>query len=216
MNKKKESSAIKDIIIVTCITVVAGMLLGFVYNITKEPIAREQAEARIASQRAVFAEAGSFEEAEGLEDQAFIGSYEKGLADSSITGVKLNSIDKAYDDGKGRLGYVVDVTDSDGYGGDIEIMVGISSDGSSYRINGISFLKLSETAGMGMKAKESPFIDGFRELAADEIIVYTKTGKTAENEIDAISGATITTSAVTNAVNAAVIAARTYEEVFQP
>ena len=110
--------------------------------------------------------------------------------------------------------YVVDVTDSDGYGGDIEIMVGISSGSGSYKVNGISFLQLSETAGMGMKAKESPFIDGFRGLPADEPVVYVKTGKSADNEIDAISGATITTSAVTNAVNAAVIAAKTYEEVF--
>ncbi|MBO5552041.1 MAG: FMN-binding protein [Lachnospiraceae bacterium] len=214
MNKKKESSAIKDILIVTCITVVAGMLLGFVYNITKEPIARGQAEARIASQQEVFAEAERFEEVNGLEDGAFTGQFEAGLADNAITGVRLNSIDKAYGSGDSQIGYVVDVTDSDGYGGDIEIMVGISSDNGSYKINGISFLALSETAGMGMKAKESPFIDEFRNLGADKPIVYTKTGKSADNEIDAISGATITTSAVTDAANAAVIAAKTYEEVF--
>ena len=214
MNKNKETSAVKDILIVTCITVVAGVLLGFVYNITKEPIAREQAEARIASQQEVFQAAESFAEAEGLEEELFTDKYEEGLTDNGISGVKLNSIDRAYDGTDGELGYVVDMTDSDGYGGDIEIMVGISSDGESYKINGISFLELSETAGMGMKAKESPFIDGFNSLPADEIIVYTKTGKSADNEIDAISGATITTSAVTNAVNAAVIAAKTYEEVF--
>ena len=210
----KSGSAFKDILIVTLITLVAGMMLGFVYNITKEPIANEKLKTRIASQQAVFSEASSFEATDGPDTAGFADKYLAALETDGITGVTLNSIDCAYgSDGSDPLGYVVDVTDSDGYGGDIEIMVGVSSASGSYKVNAISFLSLSETAGMGMKAKESPFIDGFKDLNADSLIAYTKTGKSAPNEIDAISGATITTSAVTNAVNAAVIAAKTYEEV---
>ena len=62
-------------------------------------------------------------------------------------------------------------------------------------------LQISETAGLGMQA-EDVLVPQLHNLHAEEI-TYTKTGKTAENEIDAISGATITTKAVTNAVNGA-------------
>lgn len=213
-----KGSSLKEIFILTLITVVAGMLLGFVYNITKEPIALSNERARTESEQAVFSEAGSFETASDTDSETFLKAFQKSLDDNSLTGVKLNSIDLAYrDESHGeKLGYVMDITDSDGYGGDIELMVGITVSDGSYVINGISFLTLAETAGMGMKAKESPFIDSFTSLPADNMIRYTKTGSTSSEEIDAISGATITTSAVVNAVNAAVCAARTYEEVMIP
>lgn len=213
----KNGSAVKDILIVTLITLVAGTMLGAVYNITKEPIAYGKQKARTESQQKVFSDAASFESAKGADDAGFAEGFEAALEESGITGVTLNSIDCAYDkDGSGLLGYVVDITDSDGYGGDVEIMVGVRTEGDSHTVNGISFLALSETAGMGMKAKESPFIDEFTDLAADTVIAYSKTGASAPNEIDAISGATITTSAVTDAVNGAVIAVREYEEVMTP
>lgn len=211
-------SSLKEILILTLITVVSGMLLGFVYNITKEPIALSNERARTESEQAVFSEASVFETVSETDSDAFITAYQESLVTNELTGVKLNSIDKAYkDESLGeKLGYVVDITDSDGYGGDIELMVGVTVKDGSYVINGISFLTLTETAGMGMKAKESPFIDSFSSLPADNMIRYTKTGSTSSEEIDAISGATITTSAVVNAVNAAVCAAKTYEEVMIP
>lgn len=95
-------------------------------------------------------------------------------------------------------GYVLTVTDHEGYGGDIRFAMGIKSDKT---VNGISFLSISETAGLGMKAVEDDFKNQFAGKKADHI-VYTKNGASADNEIDALSGATITTNAVTNGVNA--------------
>ena len=66
---------------------------------------------------------------------------------------------EAKDSSGASLGYVVDVTNTEGYGGDIELMAGITSDGT---INGIQFLSISETAGMGMKAKDADFMDQFK------------------------------------------------------
>ena len=76
--------------------------------------------------------------------------------------------------------------------------MGIDNEGT---VKGIEILKISETAGLGMKAKESRFKDQFAEKKVAQFS-YTKTGASADFEIDAISGATITTKAVTNAVNA--------------
>ncbi len=209
---KKESSALKDILIVTCITLASGILLGFVYNITKGPIAREKEAARIASEQEVFADAKEFQTLPDTEGEGFQAAFENALAESDVTGVKLNSVDTAGSVDGAELGYVVDVTDSDGYGGDIQIMVGVRTEGEEPVINGISFLALSETAGMGMKAKEPPFKDQFVDLPALSRIEYVKDGKTEANEIDAISGATITTDAVTDAVNGAILAVETIKE----
>jgi electron transport complex protein RnfG len=98
------------------------------------------------------------------------------------------------------VGVIVTVTNSDGYGGDIQMVMGVSAD---LKVTGLEFLSISETVGLGMKATEDEFKSQFVGLSLTKLFTYTKTGKSAENEIDALSGATITTSAVTDGANAA-------------
>ncbi len=200
---KKETSLIHDMMILVLITLVAGMLLGVVYSVTKEPIETQKAATRMAMEQAVFEDAVSFEVLLGFNED---GSLEEALLENGLDQTTVNQIDGAFDEGGNLLGYVVDVTNAEGYGGDVEIMVGIRTEDGSRTINGISFLNLEETAGLGMKAKEEPFMSQFVNLSGEELISFTKTGKTAENEIDAIGGATITTTAVTKDVNAALTA----------
>ena len=79
--------------------------------------------------------------------------------------------------------------------------MGISVDGT---VQGLDFLTLNETVGFGLNAKEPEFTNQFvgKKVFPFE---YTKTGATSDSQIDAISGATITTSAVVDAVNASVM-----------
>ena len=101
-------------------------------------------------------------------------------------------------DASGELmGYVITVTTKEGYGGDIRFSIGVRLDGT---VNGISILSISETAGLGMQA-EAVLKPQFAGKNVEKF-AYTKNGAAADNEIDAISGATITTNAVTNGVNA--------------
>lgn len=186
----KES--IKNTISLMLITLIAGLLLGAVYEITKEPIAKENQRAKEEAYKAVFADADSFEEISLDADQVQKELDGQGL-DASI-----NEAMKVLDASGQAIGYVLTVTDHEGYGGDIQFAMGVRSDGT---LNGISFLSISETAGLGMKAKEDSFRKQFEGKNADRI-VYTKNGASADNEIDALSGATITTNAVTNGVNA--------------
>lgn len=174
------------------ITVVAGLLLGVVYEITKDPIAKEQQKAKENAYKTVFADAKSFEEVEFDKEKV-----EKELKEQNLDA----TIDEAYQvtDASGNLaGYVLTVTDHEGYGGDIQFAMGVTVDGTT---NGISFLSIGETAGLGMKAKEDEFKNQFSNKSVAKFS-YTKNGATADSEIDAISGATITTNAVTNGVNA--------------
>ena len=67
-------------------------------------------------------------------------------------------------------------------------------------MNGYSITVINDTAGLGMKAAEEDYASQYAGKQVEEFTV-TKTGATADNEIDAISGATITSDAVTRAVN---------------
>jgi electron transport complex protein RnfG len=70
-------------------------------------------------------------------------------------------------------------------------------------VQGVEFLSISETAGLGMNATKTEFKDQFTNKSVDQFEV-TKLGATADNQIDALSSATITSKAVTNAVNAGI------------
>lgn len=182
---------VKNAIILTVITLVAGIGLGFVYEITKEPIAQAQDAAKKEAWQEVFPEASSsdFEEIDVDAKAA-----EKAIKD---LGVKAE-IDEVCEVKGGEAGYIVTATDKEGYGGDIKITVGITSDGT---VSGISILSISETAGLGMKATEPVFYEQYEGKQTDRFVV-SKDGGDGE-PIDALSGATITSRAVTGAVNAA-------------
>ena len=206
---KKETSLGHDIVVITIITLIAGLLLGLVHSITAGPIAAQEEKTRIETQQAVFPSASTFEAIEGIaEDEGLI----QAVADAGLTKTEVNAVDIAYDDAGTPLGYVVTSLNKEGYGGEIQIMTGIDTTGEELSINSIAFLTLGETAGMGMKADLPDFKDQFIGLQpGDEMIAYTKNGKSAPNEIDAISGSTVTTNAVTKASNAALVAVRYLE-----
>ncbi len=184
---------IKDALILFAITLIAGLMLGVVNDITKEPIARQEQKAKTEACQNVFAAAASFEEQE-MEDAT------QALADAGLTGADIDELMAAKDASGALLGYVITVTDHEGYGGDIQFSMGVTTDGV---LNGISLLSISETAGLGMRAGEV-LVPQFENKDVDRF-TYTKTGSTADSEIDAISGATITTNAVVNGVNAGLV-----------
>ncbi len=185
---------IKDTIAITLITLVAGLLLGLVHGVTAEPIAVQQAKAKEEAYMAVFADASGFEDVTA-DMQADL--QEKIAADGFATST-IDEVMVAQDGSGQEIGYAFTVTNSEGYGGNIQFAMGIKDDGT---LNGISILSISETAGLGMKANTDEFKNQFKDKQAEQF-AYTKSGASADNEIDALSGATITTNAMTNGVNA--------------
>lgn len=180
---------VKNTVILTVITLISGLLLGAVYGITKEPIANAQDAAKKEAWQAVFPEASLDDFAAEEVDAAL---SEQVAADLGVKAT-VNEVCTV-----GDMGYVVTVTDSEGYGGDIQITVGITTDGT---ISGVSILSISETAGLGMKAKEPEFYTQYQDKQTDKFYV-SKDGGEGE-PIDALSGATITSRAMTGAVNTA-------------
>ena len=181
---------IKNTLILTIITVIAGLGLGLVYEITKEPIAATEEQAKKEAWQAVFTDvnADEFEPLEVDESAA-----ETAISDLGIKAV-VNEVCKAGDEG-----YIVTVTDKEGYGGDIKVTVGIQNNGT---VSGVSILSISETAGLGMRATESSFQEQYVGKNTEHFYV-SKDGGEGE-AIDAISGATITSRAFTGAANTAI------------
>ena len=179
---------LKNAGILLAITVIAGFVLGAVYQITKGPIAEAEAAAAMEAYKEVFAEASDFTEVE-VNTEA--------LLQGGITGSDIDKVLEAKGADGSALGYVFVITNHEGYAGDIQFTLGVSNDGTT---NGISILAISETPGLGMEA-ENVLKPQFAGKNATQFN-YTKTGAVSEDQIDAISGATITTAAVTNGVNA--------------
>ena len=191
MNDTK--SMIKNALILFAITLVAGVLLGLVYQVTKDPIAYQEKLAQDKANQSVFASAQTFEDV-ALDEAA------AAQVATDFAGVSIESVKEAKDSSGNGLGYVIQVK-SKGYGDFITYTVGITNESS---INGISIIKIAETPGLGMNA-EKVLVPQFVDKAASALTV-AKNGQVtdANSQIEAISGATITSRAVTNGVNGAV------------
>ena len=190
---------IKNSLILFAITLVAGFILGTVYDITKEPRAKQQVLATQRAYKEVFADGDKFEDADYKKDDLNKFIKENGI---SANEAEIETIVKAIDKSGKDIGYVFTIISKEGYGGDIKFTLGVDMEGS---ISGMSILSINETAGLGMQANTDGFKNQFKGINADKI-TFSKTGKSADNEIDAISGATITTTTMVKGVNAGLFA----------
>lgn len=187
----------KDAVVLCVITLISGTLLGGVYQLTKKPIELATIAANNKAYRAVFQGAETFDPDENLT--AAIAGCNEALAGMNYGGVAVDNVLIAKDASGAQMGYVITSLSNDSYGGVVKISVGLTEDGA---IKGIEFLEISDTPGLGLKAKEPAFKDQFVGKTAESLSVV-KGGAANDEQINSISGATITSAATTNAVNAA-------------
>lgn len=189
----------KSALILCAITLIAGAALSGVYGMTKERIAEQQMAANAASYREVCPEAATFSYDDDLN--AAIEALDGGIYGTDFGKVYINEAVMGADESGAEAGCVLSVTSADGFGGNhITLSVGIAADGT---VNGISFTELNETAGMGMLCGEDAFKSQFAGVNTERFTLNKAGGSAAENEIDSVSGASVSSGAVVNAVNAA-------------
>ena len=179
----------KPVIALTLITLLAGVALSGVFTMTKDTIDAQKAAAQRASFKVVLPDADAddpFEPMEAPEGTYGDGAYRKTVINEVYRGVGKDG---------STVGYVFVITNSNGYSGDIKLSLGIKADGTVY---GIAFTELNETPGKGSLAAEPAFKDQFNARLVDEF----ELNGSGDNGIDAITGATITSNAVLDAVNA--------------
>jgi electron transport complex protein RnfG len=178
----------KNIIVITAkllvIVLVAAVLLGVVNSVTKEPIAQRMAEEAREARLSVFPEAADFAKHE-IEIPA---EYSM-----------INEIYDALDENNNIIGATVSIT-TKGYSSGLNLTVGIGADGT---IKGVKMGSNEETPGFGKKAEESWFSDRYAGKQYDKPLSVTKSSSPGEYEVEAITGATITSKGITNAVNIA-------------
>lgn len=194
-NEKQKSTLLKDAIALFLITLVSGLALSYVYEITKAPIEEQHIAKKLKANQTVFVDASTFVIDEELMDLA--ASTDLVSLNPIYEGVTIDEISHAFNSSNEAIGYNITVTTTTGYKDPITMVFGYSNDGV---IQGLEMISINETAGLGMNAKNPDFIDQFVGKNVDQFET-TKIGATKDNEIDAISGATITSKAVVNAVN---------------
>lgn len=197
--KAKREGMIKDAITLCLISLIAALALGFVNELTKDRIALLKAQEKAAAYQEVFPEADSIVDAESDKQLAeLIKNSQTVLAEGGYSAVTLEEACIVKDASGTTIGYVASVT-LKGYDV-LTLTFGYTTEGVC---TGLEFLSINETPGMGLKADEPAFKSQFVGKQASSFVAV-KTGASADNEIDAISGATITTNAVITGVNAGI------------
>ncbi len=208
-NGEKKKSLLKRIpkavIVLTLVTLLAGVALSSIFTVTKDTIEAQKIAANTESYRAVLPEAESFESVRKADDA--IEALAGGVYGTSFGKAYINSAVAGKNAAGETVGYVVSATSGDGYDGNITLSVGIKADGT---ITGIAFTELNETPGMGMRCDEPLFKDQFSNRNVTAFKVLKNGGSVNPDEIDAVSGATTSSRAVTNAVNAGLDFFRNY------
>lgn len=197
---EKKSSILKNTIVIFVVTLVSVALLAIVNQVTMGPIEEAQIAAEAASLSAAYTEAKEFGQIDGKE--AMLEKSTELLESADIQKCTINNVLAAQDANGNLIGYAISATTQNGYGADLQIAVGITKDG---KIAGFDVISNNETPGFGANCTNPEFTSQFKGKSAAGKISFNKAGATSDSEIDAISGATITTNAVTEAVNAAIV-----------
>ena len=187
----------KDALILFAITLVSGLCLGVVYDVTKAPIEAATIAANNATYKQVLPEAESFDDVEGSTEK--IAETADEIANLGFGGVAIESVLEAKDASGEVVGHVINSLSNDSYGGAVKLSIGFDADGT---ITGVGIRETSDTPGLGLKAKDDDYRNQYVGKNCESLSV-TKSGSASDTEINAISGATITSNATTNAVNAA-------------
>ncbi|AEV66825.1 RnfABCDGE type electron transport complex subunit G [Acetivibrio clariflavus] len=183
----------RDIVIPTIvlflICVIVTMSLALTNYATKDAIAEQNKIQAESAKREVFSEAETFEEIEDLDSILGAAGEEKLIKEAFHCSKNGKEIGRVYS------------VESNGYGGVISMVVGIDNDG---KITGVKIISLSETPGLGSKVQEEPFLSQLVGITPKEALTVVKSGGSKQEEIDAVSGATISSKAVVKGIQAAI------------
>ncbi len=177
----------KPVIALTVIALVSGLALSGAFSATKDTIEKQEKAKAAAAYQAVIPGA---EEFAYLEEK--VANFAGETYGTAFGRVFINEAVEGRDSAGNLVGYAVSVTSAEGYDGNLTLTVGLSPDGA---VNAVSYTELHETPGKGMLCDEPAFKDQF---AGKNVTAF----KLKEN-VDAVSGATVTSKASINAVNAA-------------
>lgn len=163
------------------ICLVITLLLAATNLMTRDKIAEMNKQSEAATRQVVLPGATSFEDSSDT-------SYAVGKKGSDV------------------FGYVF-TTKTKSYGGDLSVMTGIGKDG---KVTGVAILSINDTPGLGLNAQKDSFRDQYKQTVPEKGFEVIKSGGAKDGQIEAMTGATITSKAVTACVNEAI---ETYQKI---
>lgn len=196
-NNQNKSTILRDALALFVISLVSILALSYVYEITKEPIAQQAMNKKLEAYQVAYQEASTLKEDAELMQKA--SEIDLSSLDANFKGVTIDEVNQAYDANDNLIGYIVKISNQ-GYKDVITMVLGYSLDGT---VKGFEVLSINDTAGLGNNVSLPEFKNQFINKNVDQFVA-TKSGAAADNEINAVSGATISTNAVVNAVNAGI------------
>lgn len=182
MKFSKDNTIIKDAIILLVITLIAGVILGGVYSVTKDPIANIEKQVTAQAYAQVYPDGKLVEDNSKLVEA--LKSFKADDSDAVVDDVY------SVNDGEG----FVFTCHAKGYGGDVKLALGVKTDGTILGLSVIS--AASETPGLGAKCTTEDFQSQFTGVQVQNNTIEIN------KDYQQISGATITSKAVMRAINA--------------
>ena len=175
-------NVIKLGVILLIIASIAALSLAFTNVMTREVIAQQKEQKNIQARQAVMKDATEFKPLElELDEGDVIIEVFEALKNGEFIGYTFKSSTK-------------------GYSGNVEVLTGVKQDGS---IEAITILTQTETPGLGARCVEPEFQSQFSNKSIDSPLDVVKSGA-GDSKVQSITGATITSTAVTTGVNAAI------------
>ncbi len=194
--KNSKSDVLKLSLTLFVIAGVMAMLVSLVNNITATEIEKQNSKKITDALKSIVIEAENFEEINYQETFVMSDDGKK---------VGVDGVWRAESEGQ-TIGYCVKVSPQ-GYGGEIETIVGINSEG---KVIGAEIVSISETTGIGTKIQDESFLSQF---VGKYGVITIASSEPAENEIQTISGATKSSKAYLRGINAALTVANKCMEV---
>lgn len=184
---KKKSTLLKDAVALFLITLISGLALSAVNEITRTPILQQRKAKAEKAYSVLFSDA-EFAELKGAADDAQLEDI-----DASFSKVKIDKVVKASDTSGNQLGYIVEVTTKEGYKPPMTLAIGYTTD---QRLTGLEYIKFSENKNVGTIQGE--YTEQFIGATASRFSFDGADG----TKVDAVSGSTVSSKAILNAVNA--------------
>ena len=125
-----KSGFMKDALILFAITLISGVCLGFVYDITKAPIERATIEANNRTYKEVLSTAAEFSEVEGSAEKIAVLTESGELEGLGYGSVAIESVLEGKDENGAVTGHVINSLSNNSYGGAVKISVGFDADGA--------------------------------------------------------------------------------------
>ena len=218
MSDKKKDTMMKDALILCAITLILGAILAGVYTVTKKPIEDAQAKTNNEACQKVVETGATV----GDDDAALVKEVNAYFAEHDLSNqktsegdllsvyVEVTQVHKVTDKDKKENGRVYLANAKKGYGGNISLALGVNGEG---KVTGISITSESETAGLGANCENADWQKSFAGKvlpSAPAQNMYNKNEET-DSQVQALSGATVTSRAITNAVKGILFASTSSE-----